>query len=199
MTLCPAALQRLIGDPMQVGKPDPDAPAPAEPSLVQRLAAMARRPRVREGARPAATGWSDQRVAIAVALLIAAGPLLTIGGARLIAERQRSAADRIETEMAPRIAAAQAARAARTQMAAVLRRPTMGATIEALARALPADATLVRAGTGTQGRLALEIAAADPDKLRSALRRTSALARLRDIGQRQADGRLIVLLEGAPE
>ena len=184
---------------MHVGKPDPDTPAPVEPSLAQRLAAMARRPRIREDARPAAAGWPERRVAIAVALLIVAGPLLTIGGARLIAERQRAAADRIETEMAPRIAAAQAARAARAQMASVLPRPTLGATIETLARALPADATLVRAETSAQGRLAFEIAAADPDKLRSALRRTPALARLRDTGQRQADGRLIVLLEGAPE
>lgn len=184
---------------MDVGKPDPEPPAAAEPSLAQRLAARARRPRVRQGADAPVATWPQHRVAIAVALLIAAAPVLTIGGARLIGERQRAAADRIETELAPRIAAAQAAREARAQMSAVLQRPTLGATIEALARALPADATLVRAEWGAQGRLALEIAAADPDRLRSALRRTPALARLRDTGQRQAEGRLIVLLEGIPE
>lgn len=184
---------------MHVGRPDPDTPAPAEPSLAQRLAAMARRPRARGGAEPASTTWPQHRVAIAVALLIATGPLLTIGGARLIGERQRVTADRIETRMAPRIAAARAAREARAQMAAVLQRQTLGATIETLARALPADATLVRAERSAAGRLILEIAAADPDKLRSALRRTPALARLHDTGQRQGDGQLIVLLEGVPE
>lgn len=183
---------------MHVGKPDPETPAPAEPSLAQRLAAMARRPRAAR-VESSGTRWPARRVAIAVALLLAAGPLLTIGGAGLIGERQRAAAERVETELAPRIAAAEAARAARAEMALVLRRPTLGATIETLARALPADATLIRAERTAQGQLALEIAAADPDALRSALRRTPALVRLRDTGQREADGRLIVSLEGAAE
>ena len=50
-----------------------------------------------------------------------------------------------------------------------------------------------------QGRLALEIATADPDRLRTALRRVPTLARLRNTGQRQADAAMIVLLEGTAE
>ncbi|NIJ20772.1 hypothetical protein FHS95_002464 [Sphingomonas naasensis] len=181
---------------MHVGKPDPELPADAEPSLVQRLVALGRRRRVASDVADAGAGWPRHRVATAVALLIAAGPLLTIGGARLIAGRERAAAERLETELAPRIAAAQAARDARAQMAGVLQRATLGATIEALAQALPADATLVRAERDAQGQLTLEIAAPDPDKLRAALRRIPAFARLRDTRQRQADGQMVVLLEG---
>jgi len=136
---------------------------------------------------------------MAVAVLILAGPLLTIGGAQVLADQQRATASRIEAEVAPRIAAAAAAAEARTQMNALLRRRTLGATIETLARALPADATLVRAERNMQGRLALEIATADPDRLRPALRRVPTLARLRNTGQRQADAAMIVLLEGTAE
>jgi len=180
---------------MHVGKPDPEPRPPAQLSLVQRLLTAMRRGPV--GVGPAA--WSEGRVAMAVAALIVAGPLLTIGGARVLADRQRATAARIEAEVAPRIAAAAAAAEARTQMDAVLRRQTLGATIETLARALPTDATLVRAERNIQGRLALEISTADPDRLRAALRRAPALARLRDTGQRQADAAMIVLLEGTAE
>lgn len=138
-------------------------------------------------------------MAVVVALLIAAGPLLTIGGAQVLTERQRRAAVRIESEAAPRIAAAEVAIEARSQMDAVLRRRTLGSTVEALARALPADASLARAERNAQGRLALEITTADPDRLRAALRRAPALARLRNTGQHQADAAMIVLLEGTTE
>lgn len=164
------------------------------PSLAQRLSAFARR------APAGGVGkWPEGRVAMVVALLLLAGPLLTIGGARLLAERQRTTATRIEAEAAPRIAAAEAAIEARSQLGAILGRRTLGATVEALARALPADATLVRAERNAQGRLALEIATADPDRLRAALRRAPAFTRLRNTGQRQADAAMIVLLEGTTE
>jgi len=169
------------------------------PSLAQRLLAFARRAPAAIGSGAAYASWPEGRVATAVALLLLAGPLLTIGGARVLSERQRDAAARIEGEAEPRIAAAAADRDARTQMTAVLQRRTLGATVEMLARALPADATLIRAERTAQGRLALEIAAADPDRLRAALRRVPALARLRNTGQRQADAQMIVLLEGTAE
>lgn len=168
-------------------------PKSTSPSLAQRLLAFRRAP------AGGGAGWPEGKVAIMVALLLLAGPLLTIGGARLLAERQRAAATRIEAEAAPRIAAAEAAEAARAQLGAVLRRRPLGATIETLARALPADATLVRAERTAQDRLALEINTSDPDRLRAALRRIPALARLRDTGQRQADAAMIVLLEGTAE
>ncbi|MDP5281230.1 hypothetical protein Q9Q95_20055 [Sphingomonas sp. DG1-23] len=142
------------------------------------------------------TQWSDGGVAALVAALIVAGPLLTIAGAKLLTVQQRVAAKRIERDAAPRIAAAKAATEARGQIDAVLRRPTLGSTIEALARALPADATLVRAGRTAQGAVEIDVAAADPDKLRGALRRAPAFMRLRNTGQRQADTKMIVTFAG---
>jgi Tfp pilus assembly protein PilX len=184
---------------MHVGKPDPETAPPARLSLVQRLLTIARRVPGGTDSVPAHARWPEGRVAIAVALLIVAGPLLTIGGARVLADQQRAATVQIEGEVAPRIAAAAAAAEARAQMDAVLKRRTLGATIETLARALPADATLARVERNAQGRLALEVATPDPDKLRAALRRVPALSRLRDTGQRQADAAMIVLLEGTTE
>jgi hypothetical protein len=181
---------------MHVGEPDPEAAAIASPSLAHRLLALAKR-RPPGVAHPAsAARWSDASVAALVAVLIAAGPLLTIGAARLLAGQQRAAAARLETEASPRIEAARAAAEAREQMDAVLRRRTLSATIEALARALPADATVVRAGRTAQGVLEIEIAAADPDQLRAALRRAPTFARLRNTGQRQADAKMIVAFVG---
>jgi hypothetical protein len=116
----------------------------------------------RSARRPATTRWSEGSVAAIVALLIVAGPLLTIAGAKLLAGQQRAAAARLEGEASPRIEAARAATEARQQIDAVLRRRTLGATIEALARALPRDATLVRAARTAQGVLEIDVAAADP-------------------------------------
>ena len=144
--------------------------------------------------RPA--GLPPARVAVLVALLITAGPLLTIATARLLAGAQRAAAARLEADLAPRIGAARAAAEARGEIDAVLRRKTLGATIEALARALPADAALVHVARDTRGVFEIEIAAADPDRLRAALRRAPAFARLRNTGQRQADARMIVTFAG---
>lgn len=180
---------------MDPGSPDPETFAPA-PSLAHRLMVLARRRRSDAVSPPAAASWSQNSVAALVTLLIAAGPLLTIAGAKLLAAQQRAAAARIESEAAPRIGAAKAAGEARAQIDAVLRRPTLGATIEALARALPADAALVRAGRTAQGVLEIEVAVADPDRLRAALRRAPAFARLRNTGQRQADAKMIVTFAG---
>ena len=177
---------------MHVGKPDPQ-PAPPEPSLAQRLAAIGR------GRPVGAAKWPEGRLAPLVAVLIAAGPLLTIGGATLLTGRERAASVRLEAEATPRIEAARAATEARGQMDAVLRRRTLAATIEILARALPADATLVRVERTAQGALELEIATPDPDRLRSALRRAPALARLRNTGQRQSDSGMIVLFAGTAQ
>ena len=180
---------------MHPGRPDPETSAPA-PSLAHRLVMLARRRRLDAAGLPAATSWSQGSVAMVVALLIGAGPLLTIAGAKLLAAEQRAAAARIESEAAPRIAAAKSATEARTQIDAVLRRRTLGATIEALARALPADAVLVRTGRTAQGVLEIDVAAADPDRLRAALRHAPAFARLRNTGQRQADAKMIVTFAG---
>ena len=176
---------------MKPADTDPEAATPA-PSLAHRLAAFARR-----DAKPAgAANWSEASVAALVAALIVAGPLLTIAGAKLLASQQRAAAARLADEASPRIEAARAAVEARRQIDVVLRRQPLGGTIEALARALPPEATLVRAGRTAQGVLEVEVAAPDPDRLRAALRRTPAFARLRNTGQRQADAKMIVTFAG---
>jgi hypothetical protein len=179
---------------MQSGEPDPAA-APG-PSLAHRLAALATRRPSADARSGDVSKWSDGSVAALVAILIAAGPLLTIAGAKLLGAQQRTAAARLEGEAAPRIAAAHAAAEARQQLDALLRRQPLGATMEALARALPPDATLVRAARTAQGVVELEVEVPDPDKLRAALRRAPTFARLRNTGQRQADAKMVVTFAG---
>ncbi|TGX54248.1 hypothetical protein E5A73_09050 [Sphingomonas gei] len=170
-------------------------PAAPEPSLAHRLAALVKRG-PRGNANPPGATRPDAGIAALVAVLIAAGPLLTIGGATLLTARQRIAAARLADEASPRIKAARNAVEARGQIAALLGRPPLGATIEALARVLPPDAALVRAGRTAQGLLEIEVEVPDPDKLRAALRRAPAFARLRNTGQRQADAKMIVTFAG---
>ncbi|RYY29433.1 MAG: hypothetical protein EOP62_00925 [Sphingomonadales bacterium] len=141
-----------------------------------------------------ANGRPDLELAVAVAVLIALAPLFTIAGAKLLARHERSEITRLQTDLAPRIAAEQAAQTARSEIAAATSRPAMGTTLEALARALPADATLARAERTVQGALDLEITTVDPDKLRAAIRRAPELTGLRDSGQRQGDGIMLVSL-----
>ena len=182
---------------MQLGTPDPEPSPP--PSLAQRLGAFARRRPTAAARSSGGTRWPEGSIAALVALLIAAGALLTIGGARLLARQERAATARLAAEAAPRIEAARTAAEARGQIDAVLRRMPLGTTLEALARALPADATLVRAARTGEGVLEIDVAASDPDQLRAALRRTPALARLRNTGQRQADAKMIVTFVGTTQ
>jgi hypothetical protein len=181
----PAGLKRVSGGAMQAGPPDPDF-APPPPSLVQRLAAL------RAGAPRGGSG--DRRVGIAVAALIAAGPLLTIAGAAALGARERVAAARLSAELAPRLEAEAAAGRVRARLGAVLAQPSISATIEAVARVLPAGAALVRAERTAQGALELEIAAPDPDALRAALRRAPELAGIRTVAQREGDGALVATM-----
>lgn len=172
---------------MRAGQPDPE-PKPEGPrdSLSQRLRGL----RIGEG---------DWRVAAALGALIAAGPLLTILGANTLAASAQRAAARTEAALAPRLAAAGAREEARRVLAAAVRQPTLGATLDALARALPADASLVRAERTAQGALELDIATPDPDALRAAIRRAPDFARLRDASQRRADAAMIVSMREAGE
>jgi hypothetical protein len=135
-------------------------------------------------------------VAALVAVLIAAGPLFTVGGAKLLTGHERTAAARLGATAMPKIEARRAAIEAREQIDAVLRRRTLGTTIEGLARALPPDATLIRAARTDAGVLEIDVVAADPDRLRAALRRAPMFARLRNTGQRQADAKMIVSFVG---
>lgn len=168
---------------MQAGGPDRDPAPDASATLAARVGALLRAP-----------GWPDRELAVAVAIFIALGPLLTIAGAQLLAGRDRVAAQRLHDDLEPRLAAERAAREARSEIASIVGRPAIGTTLEALARGLPADAMVVRAERTAKGALEIEISTPDPDKLRSAIRRDPALARLRDLNQRQSDTAMIVTL-----
>ena len=173
---------------MDDGIPQP----PEQRSLAASLGGAAR------GAAGGARDWWANRpeipanrrdwiVASGIAGLIAAGPLVTIAGAWLITGSIRSEVNRLEEQAAPRAAAAKTAAQDRALLVAMIRRPGLGATAEALARALPVDAVLLRAERDRSGLLEIDIGAPDPDKLRAALRAEPALARLRDAGQQRGD------------
>lgn len=140
------------------------------------------------------TAHPDRELAAAVAVLIALAPLLTIAGAQLLARHEHTEAERLRADLAPRMADERSAEAARTEIAKAVQRPALGATLEAFARGLPADAGLVRIERKADGVLEADVTAADPDQLRAAIRRDPALARLRDTSQRQSDTAMIVTL-----
>ena len=138
-------------------------------------------------------GW---RVGAAVAVLLALAPLLTLAGAWWSERQIRGEIAALSRSAAPQLTVARDRDAARATLGGLLARPTLGVTIEALARVLPTEANLAKAGWA-DGRLAIEAAAPDPDRLRAALRRDSVTAGLRDVGQRRGDGGMLVALEDA--
>jgi hypothetical protein len=190
---------------MKAGAPDPpQIPVAPGESLAARLAqAMRRRavPRTRlpDEQRPRAAARNRRPLAMAAALaaLIAAGPLLTGAGARLL----RIAVDRdivaLQQALAPRLAADHDRAVVRDTLKATLANPGPAETLDRIAAVLPADARLVRVERLADQALELDIATADPDALRAALHRAPMLAGLRDVGQRQADGMMIVSLRKA--
>lgn len=141
---------------------------------------------------PLPPGRHELRIAVAVAVLLVLGPLATIVGANILASRARAEAARLDATASPRVAARAAAERDRAALATLLRRPTVGATIEAIAQALPPEAALLGASRNRDGLLEIEVRTPDPDKLRAALRRQPSLGGLRDAGQRQADASMIV-------
>jgi len=165
---------------MEAGQPDRDTVSAPQGSLAAGLAALLRTPP------------STRELAAAIAVLIALGPLATIAGAQLLTRQERAEVTRLKAEREPRLAAELAAERARTEMASTLRHQPLSSALEALARGLPADASLVRVERNAQGALEIDVSTTDPDRLRAALRRDPALARLRDTSQRQADTAMIV-------
>lgn len=144
-------------------------------------------------------GDGQWRIAAALAALIATGPIVTIVGATLLAGSVEAQVQHLREQAAPRDAAAQAAARERAALVALLRQPGLGASVEALARALPADAALVRVERNAAGLLEVDLTAPDPDRLRAALHREPALARLRDVGQRQGEQAMTISLREVPE
>ncbi len=175
------------------GAPPSDVPPP---SLAGQLAMLVRR---RRGARPAdgEKGAVARWPAVALALLIAAGPVCTIGGAQLLRAAAAGEAARLEAQAAPRRAAERGREQARHVLGAAITRPGPAALLDQIAAVLPQDDTLTRAERAADGSLEIEVATGDPDALRSAMRRQPALAGLRDVRQREGEGRTIVLLRQA--
>ena len=165
-------------------------PENADTPRTESLAGRITRTLGRTGSRG---GW---RAGIGVAMLLALAPLLTLAGAWWNERQVRGETAALARAAAPQLAAAREREAARAMLAALLARPNLGVTIESLARVLPAEATLAKA-EWSEGRLAIEVAAPDPDRLRAALRRDPTTAGLRDAGQRQGDGAMLVALEEA--
>lgn len=174
--------------------------APVRPSLFDRALGAAR-PVPREappaGPPPQPTGRpGPDRAAILLAIAILATPLLTLAGATVMTAQVRRDTQALTQRSAPAVALRAGQDRARAALAAAWNGPTLAATLESIARALPEDAALLRVERGT-GPLMIDIAAPDPDRALSALRRDPALGGLRAVAQSRADGdgRMRITLE----
>lgn len=184
----------------------PDVPDANRPSLVRQLlrgigartgSSRTRRAgteRAKATVAPTGRPWAP----ILLATLLALAPLLTIAGAAVAERRTRAQIAGLQREAEPILRAAEDVQAGRSRLRTLIGRPTLGRTLDALARALPSEATLVRTERRQDGALRIEVAAPDPDRLRAALRRDAATASLRDAGQRRGEGVMIVTFEGEP-
>lgn len=168
---------------MDAGSPDPEAPPPAADSLSHRLAGAL------SGLRLPGGSWS---VAAAFGALIAAGPLLSLVGADMLAAHERSASLALQEKLAPRLQAEAAARTARTALANAAGRASAGETLEILAGVLPPEASLTRIERTPDGGLEFDVAGGDPDGLRAAIRRAPEFSGMRNISQRRTDAAMIV-------
>ena len=168
---------------MDAGKPDPETASPAADSLSQRLSAAIGGVSLPRG------GWG---MAAALGALIAAGPLLTLTGANMLAAHEKRASAALQNQLAPRLRAEEAARAARTALANAAGRASPGEVLELLAGVLPAEAALTRIERTADGGLELDVAGGDPDGLRTAIRRAPEFAGMRNTSQRRTDAAMIV-------
>ncbi|MGN5374887.1 hypothetical protein [Sphingomonas hankookensis] len=173
--------------------------APIRPSLFDRAVDAARRERA-PAPEPAARGIPRapiDRAAALLALSIVATPLVTLAGAALLTVRVRGEAAVLAERAAPIVADRNARQRARALLASAWHQPTLGTTIEAVARTLPPDAALLRAERGPAGAVSVELLAPDPDRVLAALRRDPVLAALRATAQARADGdgRMRITLE----
>lgn len=168
---------------MDAGSPDPDAPPPAAASLSHRLAGALAGLRLPQG------GWG---VAAAFGALIAAGPLLTLVGADMLAAHEKRASLALQNKLAPRLQAEASARTARTALANAAGRASSGEVLEILAGVLPAEASVTRIERTADGGLELDVAGGDPDGLRAAIRRAPEFAGMRNTSQRRTDAAMIV-------
>jgi hypothetical protein len=168
---------------MDAGKPDPQTPPPLADSLSRQLSSALGGVRLPQG------GWG---MAAALGALIAAGPLLTLAGANLLAAREKRASVALQDQLAPRLAAEETARAARAALANAAGRASAGEVLEVLAGVLPAEAALARIERTADGGLELDVTGGDPDGLRAAIRRAPEFAGMRNTSQRRTDATMIV-------
>lgn len=174
--------------------------APVRPSLFDRALGAARpapraAPQVDRPPQP--TGRpSLERAASLLAVAILATPLLTLAGATVMTAQVRRETQALTERSAPAVALRAGQDRARATLSAAWNSPTLGATLEAIAHALPDDAALLRVERDT-GPLTIDIAAPDPDRALSALRRDPALGGLRAVAQSRVDGdgRMRITLE----
>ncbi|OAN57257.1 hypothetical protein A7X12_08575 [Sphingomonas sp. TDK1] len=172
---------------------EPDRDTPPMPSLAGQLGVRLQG-FVRWRPLPAPAGQGGRWPSVALVLLIAAGPMATMLGAMALASKVEAEARAAHARLAPRVAAERAWGAARDVLSAALHRAGPAQLLDQLAAVLPADASVARAERLANGALEIEIATSDPDALRAALRRSPALAGLRDVRQQEGEGRTLVLL-----
>lgn len=176
--------------------------APVRPSLFDRALGAARpAPRAAPPAGPPPQPTARPRFDRAAALLamaIVATPLLTLAGATVLTTQLRRETQALTERSAPAVAALAQRDRTRAMLAAAWNAPTLGAMLEAIGRALPEDAALLRVERDA-GPLTIDLAAPDPDRALSALRRDPALGGLRAVAQSRADGdgRMRITLEQA--
>jgi hypothetical protein len=139
----------------------------------------------------------DWRLAMAIAALIAFGPLLTIVGGTLLEHEAKADTARIEARMEARTADIVADRKARSALRSAVREAPLAVWFDRLAVALPPEARLARMERRADGTIEAEILTPDPDLLRGALRRHPALAGFREAAQRRADGMILVTVRRA--
>lgn len=175
--------------------------APIRPSLFDRAVGAARRERAPTPTpAPRKPRPAIDRESLLLAAAILATPLLTWAGAAVLTTRAQDEGATIARAAEPQVARQATAQRARALLTPAWRTPTLGATLESIARALPSDAALLRAERDGAGNLSIEVAAPDPDRVVAALRRDSVLAGLRATAQARADGdgRMHVTLEQRP-
>ena len=131
----------MVADP----RPANDS-APIRPSLFDRAVDAARRERpALPPAAPLPPRPPLDRASVLLAAAILATPLLTWGGAAILTARAQQEGRAIASRAAPQLAGQAAAQRARALLQQAWRAPTLGTSLEAIARALPPDAALLRA------------------------------------------------------
>lgn len=134
------------------------------------------------------------KLSAALAALIALAPIVTIAGASILIAREKVAVAKLNTTVAPRVAAEQQRRDAHIALEAIVERPPLGSVVEGFARGLPSEASILRLEQSADGALEAEVRGGDPDALRAAIRREPSLAAMRNTNQRQTEAGMVITM-----